>query len=147
MTNYSDKACNYFSEGCNCAQSVLCAFLDKINMDEKTAMKLASSFGGGMGRLREVCGAVSAMFMIAGLLKGYEKAGDDIGKARQYQLIQDLANKFKAEHETIICRELLGLDGADTPVPTKRTPEYYASRPCENFIRTASKIIEAELLD
>ncbi len=147
MTKYSDKACNNFLNGCNCAQSVLCAFAEKVGMDEKTAMKLASSFGGGMGRLREVCGAVSAMFMIAGLLKGYDTAGDDIGKTRQYQLVQNLAKKFKDCHETIICRELLGLDGEDNPIPTKRTPEYYASRPCENFIRTASEIIEAEFLN
>ena len=147
MTKYSDIACENFQNGCNCAQSVLCAFADKVGFDKKTAMKLASSFGGGMGRLREVCGAVSAMFMIAWLLKGYETAGDDIGKTRQYQLIQDLAKKFKKEHETIICRELLGLDGEDNPIPSKRTPEYYASRPCENFIRTAAEIIEAELLN
>ena len=147
MANYSDKACENFLSGCNCAQSVLCAFAGKIGLDEKTAMKLASSFGGGMGRMREVCGAVSAMFMIAGLLKGYEKAGDDIGKTRQYQLVQNLANKFKTQHGTIICRELLGLDGADNPVPSKRTSQYYAERPCEDFVRTAAEIIETELLN
>ena len=102
MTNYSEKACENFRNGCNCAQSVLCAYADEVGLDEKTAMKLASSFGGGMGRLREVCGAVSAMFMIAGLLKGYDTAGDDIGKTRQYQLVQNLAKKFKDFHETII---------------------------------------------
>lgn len=147
MTNYSEKACENFRNGCNCAQSVLCAYADEVGLDEKTAMKLASSFGGGMGRLREVCGAVSAMFMIAGLLKGYSVAGDDIGKTRQYQLIQDLAAKFKEQYGTIICRELLGLDGADNPVPSKRTQEYYESRPCESFIRTAAEIVEKELLN
>ena len=146
MVNHSDKACNNFLNGCNCAQSVLCAFSDITGFDEETSMKLASSFGGGMGRLREVCGAVSAMFMIAGLLKGYDRAGDDIGKHRHYQLIQDLANKFRDKHETIICRELLGLEGEDSPKPSKRTPEYYQSRPCEQFIKTASEIIEQELL-
>lgn len=147
MTNYSDKACNNFLNGCNCAQSVLCAFTDITGLNEKTSMRLASSFGGGMGRLREVCGAVSAMFMIAGILKGYENAGDDIGKTRHYQLIQELAKKFKAKHGTIICRELLGLDGEDNPIPSLRTPEYYASRPCEQFIRTASIITEKEFLN
>jgi len=147
MSEYSDKACKNFLNGCNCAQSVLCAFADKVGLDNKTAMKLASSFGGGMGRLREVCGAVSAMFMIAGLLKGYEKAGDDIGKTRQYQLVQNLANKFKSQHGTIICRELLGLDGADNPIPSKRTSEYYADRPCEGLVKTAAEIIESELLN
>lgn len=147
MTTFSDKACENFLNGCNCAQSVLCAFSDKIGMDEKTLMRLGSSFGGGMGRLREVCGAVSAMFMIAGLLKGYDIAGNDIGKTRHYQLVQELAKKFKEKHETIICRELLGLDEADNPIPSKRTPEYYESRPCESFIRTAAEIIETKILD
>ena len=146
MTNYSDRACKNFTNGCNCAQSVLCAFSEKVGLDESTAMKLASSFGGGMGRLREVCGAVTGMFMIAGLLKGYQSSGDDIAKARHYQLIQDLAGKFKEKHGTIICRELLGLDGEDNPVPSKRTSEYYSSRPCEQFIRTAAEITEQELL-
>lgn len=147
MGKYSEIASDNFLEGCNCAQSVLCAFSDKIGLDHKTCMKLASSFGGGMGRLREVCGAVSAMFMVAGLLKGYEKAGDDIGKTRQYQLTQDLAKKFKEEHGTIICRELLGLDGEDNPIPSKRTAQYYSERPCEEFVKTASEIIEKTLLN
>lgn len=142
MKKYSDIASYNFHAGCNCAQSVLCAFSDKIGIDERTCMKLASSFGGGMGRLREVCGAVSAMFMIAGLLKGYEIAGDDIGKTRQYQLVQDLAKKFKAKYGTIICRELLNLSGEDSPVPSKRTAEYYDSRPCAEFIKTAAEIME-----
>ena len=147
MGIYSDKAGENFTNGCNCAQSVLCAFADVVGLDNKTAMKFASSFGGGMGRMREVCGAVSAMFMIAGMLKGYEVPGDDIGKTRQYQLVQELAKKFKEKYGTIICRELLGLDGEDNPIPSARTSEYYASRPCENFVRTASEIIEQELLN
>ena len=147
MAEYSERAGNNFLNGYNCAQSVLCSFSDKIGIDEKTCMKLASSFGGGMGRLREVCGACSAMFMIAGLLKGYQFAGDDVGKARQYQLVQDLAAKFKEKHGTIICRELLGIEGSDNPIPSKRTEEYYAARPCESFVRTAAEIIEAELLN
>lgn len=146
MENRSDKASEKFLNGCNCAQAILCSFCDVTGIDEETSMKLASSFGGGMGRLREVCGAVTSMFMIAGLIKGYTVPGDDIGKTRQYQLVQELAKKFKDRHGTIICRELLGLDSEDNPIPSKRTPEYYASRPCENFIRTAAEIIETELL-
>ena len=147
MTNFSNKAEDNFTNGCNCAQAVLCAFSDIIGFDNKTAMRLASSFGGGMGRMREVCGAVSSMFMIAGMLKGYDIAGDDIGKTRQYQLVQELAKKFKESHGTIICRELLGLDGSDNPIPSARTAEYYASRPCKIFVRTAAEIIEKELLN
>ena len=147
MSKYSDIASDNFLKGCNCAQSVLCTFSNEVGLDKKTCMKLASSFGGGMGKLREVCGAVSGMFMVAGLLKGYEKAGDDLGKTRQYQLIQDLAKKFKEKHGTIICRELLGLDGEDKPIPSKRTAQYYAERPCEEFVKTASEIIEKTLLN
>jgi len=147
MDKNTQKACDNFINGCNCAQSVLCAYSEKLGLDEKTCMKLASSFGGGMGRLREVCGAVSAMFMIAGLIKGYDVAGDDIGKARHYQLIQNLAKEFKNKHDTIICRELLNIEGEDNPIPSKRTPEYYNDRPCLEFIKTASEIINSKLID
>ena len=101
-----------------------------------------------MGRLREVCGAVSAMFMVAGILKGYTEPADDEIKAKHYALIQDLASEFKSKYNTIICRELLDLPpGTDSPVPSKRTDEYYQKRPCEDFIRTAGEIIEAKLLN
>lgn len=89
-------------------------------MDFDTALKLSSSFGGGMGRLREVCGAVSAMFMIAGLKYGYTSPNDDITKAEHYERIQKLAEEFKKNNKTIICRELLGLDvKQDSPIPEK----------------------------
>lgn len=161
-------AAENFKKGYNCAQSVLLAFQKEVGLDEKTVLKLASSFGGGMGRLREVCGAVSAMFMVAGLLKGYDSPNDDIAKALHYELIQNLAEEFKKCHRTIICRELLGLENSkaqpvltDTValflknaskeenfshIPSKRTEEYYASRPCEAFIRTAAEIVEKKLL-
>ena len=147
MGIYSEKAANNFRKGYNCAQSVLLAFADKVGLKEDEALKLASSFGGGMGRLREVCGAVSAMFMIAGFLKGYTEPNNDIVKANHYKLIQDLATEFKSKHGTIICRELLGLDGTEfSPIPSARTDEYYKERPCEEFIRCASEIIEEELI-
>ncbi|MBR1776432.1 C_GCAxxG_C_C family protein [bacterium] len=148
MSFYSDKAGENFRNGCNCAQAVLCAFSEYTGLSIEESMKLASSFGGGMGRLREVCGAVSAMFMIAGILKGYSVAGDELGKTRHYQLIQHLASKFKDKHETIICRELLSLQSVeDSPIPSARTEQYYKERPCENFICTAAEIIESELLN
>ena len=147
MGIYSENACKYFKEGYNCAQSVLLAFAPAVNLDNETALKLSSSFGGGMGRLREVCGAVSSMFMIAGILKGYISPVNDDAKAKHYELIQDLATKFKTECGTIICRELLGLEeGSDSPIPSKRTAQYYKERPCEEFIKIASEIIEKELL-
>lgn len=134
-----------FLEGYNCAQSVFLVYAEKYGFDKETALKLSSSFGAGMGRLREVCGAVSAMFAIAGLEKGYVEPNNDEIKAQHYALIQKLAEKFKQEHGTIICHELLGLaEGADTPVPSKRTEQYYKDRPCAYFIQTACEIIDSE---
>ena len=147
MGIYAEKACNNFRIGYNCAQSVLLAFADKVNLSEDTALKLASSFGGGMGRLREVCGAVSSMFMIAGLLQGYTTPNNDDIKGEHYTHIQNLGKKFQRECGSIICRDLLGLsEGADEPTPSKRTDEYYQSRPCENCIKVAAEIIESEIL-
>ena len=147
MGIYSEKAANNFRKGYNCAQSVLLAFADKVGLKDEEALRLASSFGGGMGRLREVCGAVSAMFMIAGFLKGYTEPNNDIVKANHYKLIQDLATEFKSKHGTIICRELLGLDGTEfSPIPSARTDEYYKERPCEEFIKCAAEIVEEDLI-
>ena len=147
MGIYSEKAANNFREGYNCAQSVLLAFANQVGLKEDESLKLASSFGGGMGRLREVCGAVSAMFMIAGILKGYTEPNNDIVKANHYKLIQDLAAEFKLKHGTIICRELLGLDGTEfSPIPSARTDEYYKERPCEEFIKCAAEIVEEDLI-
>ena len=147
MDNYSEKAVNSFRNGYNCAQSVLLTFAGKIGLTDDEALRLASSFGGGMGRLREVCGAVSAMFMIAGFLKGYTEPNNDIVKANHYKLIQDLAAEFKLKHGTIICRVLLGLDGTEfSPIPSARTDEYYKERPCEEFIKCAAEIVEEDLI-
>ena len=148
MKDYSEIAAHNFLTGYNCAQSVFLTFADRYNINPETALKLSSSFGGGMGRLREVCGAVSAMFMIAGLEKGYIAPADMEAKTQHYKLIQELANEFKSEFDTIICRELLGLPpGADEPEPSERTEEYYHSRPCEKFIRYGGKIIQTKLLN
>lgn len=147
MGKYAQKACENFREGYNCAQSVLLAFSDITGFDKETTLKLSSSFGGGMGRLREVCGAVSSMFMIAGILKGYTTPNDDDIKGNHYALIQDLGNKFKSECGSIICRDILGLeDGADSPTPSKRTDQYYQERPCEHCIQIAAEIIEEQLM-
>ena len=145
MNDKEKIAEDLFKQGYNCAQSVLGAFYNEIGMSFDEALKLSSSFGGGMGRMREVCGAVSSMFMIAGIKKGYISPNDDITKEKHYTLIQNLAEKFKKEHGTIICRELLG-ENDNSPAPSKRTEQYYQERPCENFIKTAAKIIEENLL-
>ncbi len=139
---YSEKAGELFRSGYNCAQSVFCAFADELGIDFETALKLSSSFGGGMGRLREVCGAVSSMFMIAGLKYGYITPANDRIKAEHYARIQYLAKEFMDKNKTIICRELLGLDVKyDSPIPLKRTEQYYKSRPCERLVKEAAEII------
>ena len=149
MTKKKKKSRENFENGYNCAQSVFITYAEKFGFDKETALKLSSSFGGGMGRMREVCGAVSAMFMIAGLAKGYTENNNDDVKAKHYELIQDLAQKFKEKHGTIICRELLGLEkDEDTSyIPTKRTEQYYQERPCENFVADACEIIDKYILN
>jgi C_GCAxxG_C_C family probable redox protein len=146
MKDYSQIAVENFENGYNCAQSVFLSYAQDFGIDKEMALKLSSSFGGGMGRLREVCGAVSAMFAIAGLQKGYTSNDDDEVKAKHYELIQKLAEEFKKEHNTIICRELLELnEQVSSPIPSKRTEEYYQERPCARFIETACKLISKEL--
>lgn len=148
MDNFSKIACDNFHKGYNCAQSVLLTFAPKIGLDEQMALRLSSSFGGGMGRLREVCGAVSAMFMIAGILKGYTSCNDDISKQKHYELIQTLANEFKTKQGSIICREILEEENSPiSSIPSKRTAEYYKTRPCNNCIKIAAEIIENQLLN
>lgn len=145
MKTHEQQARKNFLNGYNCAQSVFLAYAEELGFDRETALKLSSSFGGGMGRLREVCGAVSAMFMIAGLKKGYTENNNDEVKAKHYELIQKLAKEFETEHGSYLCHDLLGLDGADNPIPSKRTKEYYNERPCEEFIATACKILDRNL--
>ncbi len=135
-----------FKQGYNCAQSVFLAYAQDYGFDKETALKISSSFGGGMGRLREVCGAVSSMFMIAGLESGYVENNNDTKKAQHYELIQKLGNTFKKENGSIICRELLGLDEeTSSPIPSKRTQQYYQTRPCEEYVASACRIIDKYL--
>lgn len=143
MTKKAETAKNLFLEGYNCSQSVFGAFADELGIDFETAMRLASSFGGGMGRMREVCGAVSGMFMAAGLKYGYSDPHDQNAKAKHYKLIQDLASQFREENGSIICRELLHLPaGPDLPVPQSRTAEFYRKRPCAELVECAASILE-----
>ncbi len=132
-----------FKNGYNCSQSILLAFADMIPVDREILSRMASSFGGGMGRLREVCGSVSGMFMVAGFLYGY--AGPETGqvKADHYARIQELASRFEEKHGTIVCREMLGLTVRhDVPTPEARTQEYYKKRPCGEIIGDAAEILE-----
>lgn len=140
---HSEKAAKLFCSGYNCSQAVFAAFCDVTGIDEKTALKLSSSFGGGMGRLREVCGAVSGAFMVAGILYGYDIPNDNTVKKEHYSLIQDIANRFKQQNNTIICRELVkGLAKDTLPSPTVRTENFYKTRPCLRFVITAADILD-----
>jgi C_GCAxxG_C_C family probable redox protein len=141
--NNPDCAVKLFREGYNCSQAILGVYCDKLNLDFKTAIKLSSSFGGGMGRLREVCGAVSSMFMIAGLKYGYTDPKNISLKQKHYELIQKLAERFKDKNGSIICRELLVLNlHHDSPSPDERTEEYYNKRPCTEIIKSTAAIID-----
>ena len=143
---HREKAIEYFRAGYNCAQAVFAAFCDVTGYSEKEALMLASSFGGGMGRMRETCGACSAMFMVAGVLKGYTDISTDAPKKEHYERIQKMAAEFKREHGTITCRELLVTLKPDSkPTPSARTEEYYRVRPCARFIYEMARLTEEEL--
>lgn len=143
MIDHAALAEQYFRSGCNCSQSVICAFSDCTGLDYDTSMKLGSSFGGGFGRLREVCGAFSAACLIAGLLWGYTDTSDKTLKAAHYALIQDMAARFKAVHGTLICREMLaGIESSSDPNPSDRTEEYYSKRPCPKIAASAAGILD-----
>lgn len=134
------KAAELFLQGYNCAQAVAVAFCDVTGMEEKQAAKMASAFGGGMGRLREVCGAVSGMFMVLGQLYGYDNC-DDSKKKELYRQVQELAEKFRQQAGSIVCREILKNPPSD-PNPTPRTAEFYKVRPCARMVMLASQLMD-----
>ena len=135
------KAMELFVEGYNCAQAVAVAFCDITGLDEKTTARMVSPYGGGMGRLREVCGAVSGMFFVLGYLYGYDNADADETKKELYCRVQDLAGQFREKCGSIICRELLDNPPSD-PNPSPRTAEYYKDRPCAILVKTAAELMD-----
>ena len=144
---HADRAEALFRQGYNCSQSVFAAFADVVGMSVEEAAQLASPFGAGFGKLREVCGAVSGMTMLAGKLKGYSDPKAREEKVELYKLIQKMCAEFEEKEGSIICRELLGLEkGEDLGEPAVRTEEYYRSRPCVGACRTAAEIAEKYLL-
>ena len=143
--NIADRAEALFMEGYNCSQAVFGAIAEEYGMDFETAMKISSSLGGGMGRLREVCGACSGAFLGAGLAKGYSTPEKGSVKADHYALIREMADEFKAVHGSIVCREILGKNAEIGGTPEARTSEYYAKRPCVRCIRTAAEIFERKI--
>ena len=144
-----EKAKALFKEGgYNCCQAVVLAYNDIFGIDDDTAAALSSGFGGGMGRMREVCGSVSGMVMLAGLVRPSTDPSDKAGRIGNYALVQEVAAEFKALNGSIICRELLGLAPvSESPVPSDRTPEYYKKRPCEELVGISARIIGKKIQD
>ena len=139
MSEKSEKAKELFKSGYNCSQAVLGVFCEELGLDFETAVKISSSFGGGMGRMREVCGTVSGMFMAAGL--AFSTPDND--KAKQYAIVQELAKRFKEKNGSIVCRELLqGIESSTSPVPSERTETYYKKRPCIELVGDSVEIFE-----
>lgn len=148
MESRVEEVVRTFESGYTCAQAVFVTYADLFGLDRETALRLSSPMGGGIGRMREVCGAVSSMALLAGLKEGNTDPDNEEGKERIYLLARKLAERFKERHGTIICRELLGIEGMEESAkPSARTKEYYASRPCSRLVATAGEIIEEMLLE
>ena len=144
--DHGEEARRLFMMGYNCAQSVFCAFRDETGLSLDESARLSSSFGGGMGRLREVCGGVSSALLALGAICGYDVPGDDMAKRAHYKLVQDYARRFKEMNGTIVCRELLR-DVPVTPgdIPEARTPEFYTRRPCLRLVGEAATLLDEML--
>ena len=137
-----ERAKELFHQGFNCSQAVFAACADIYGIeDEALALRLAASFGGGIGRMRQTCGAACGMFLLAGLQNGSAIPGDAEGKKNNYTLVQDLAAKFKNENGSLICAELLGIaPKPQTPTPEARTEAYYQKRPCVEMVASAVRM-------
>lgn len=143
MKSRVEDAAALFLSGYNCCQSTFVPYAEQLGMGREQALKLSCSLGGGMGRMREVCGAVSGMALIAGLVCGNTDPHNQEAKTKNYETVRKMAEEFKKQHQTIICREILGLQEAEkSAAPSERTPEYYKARPCVRMVETAAKIIE-----
>ena len=145
MKDHGKIAEELFYEGYNCSQAVLLAFEDLTGLEKKTAAMLSSSFGGGLGRMREVCGAVSGAVMVLGLFKGYSDPKSHSEKVAHYRLIQDFAARFKKKNGSIICRDLLNGVAKEGLIPEERTKEFYQKRPCPALVRQAAEIVDEML--
>lgn len=147
MSVKGDRAYELFKQGYNCAQAVFGAFAEELGIDFDTAVRLSSGFGGGIGRMREVCGTFTGLTMAADMLYGYADPSDAETKKELYERIRALADKFREDNGSIICRELLGLQQAESSaVPEKRTEEYYKKRPCAELCRYAAELLEQYIL-
>ncbi len=141
--NHGEEARRLFLSGYNCAQAVFCAFCDETGLDIGAAARLSSSFGGGMGRLREVCGTVSGALMALGTLCGYDDPNHPEAKKAHYRLVQEYARRFREKNGSIVCRELLkNVPVTPGGIPEERTPEFYARRPCLRLAGEAAAILD-----
>lgn len=145
----AQKAVELFKSGCNCSQAVVCAFCDLFGIDETSAMRLSEGMGGGMGRMRLTCGAVSGMSMVAGMALSDGIAGDTMTRKRVYEAVQKMAGEFKDKNGSVICSDLLGnnLPKDGSAEPTKRTESFYKKRPCIGCIEDCANIIEKYLIE
>ena len=138
----AERAVELFKEGYNCSQSVVAAFADMYGFTHQQALKMSASFGGGIGRMRQTCGAACGLFLLAGLETGCTEGKNKDGKEANYKLVQELAEEFRKRNGSLMCNQLLGLDkNAPTPAtPEARTAEYYKKRPCVKMVEEAAKI-------
>ena len=145
-----EKAGRLFKEeGYNCCQAVVLAYCDVFGLDEKTTASLTSGFGGGMGRMREVCGTVSGMTFLSGMICPAADPSVKTSRTANYALVQEMAEDFRKINGSIVCKELLGLvpmgscspAPKESPEPSDRTPEYYKKRPCEELVGISARII------
>ena len=138
------RAVDYFMQGYNCSQSVVAAFSDLYGLDETMAKRIAAGFGGGVGRMRMMCGAVSGIVMLVGLECGQTEGSDREGKSACYKVVQDLLAKSKEENGSLICAEILGIKGYEKAqssyIASARTAEYYKTRPCAAKVESAARI-------
>lgn len=143
-----ERARELFLEGYNCSQSVFCAFCHRFGIDEETAKKISAGLGGGVGRMREVCGAVSASAMVLGSLCAATDGNDSDRKKKNYDLVREFSERFTAIHSSVVCRELIKLPAKmeETAKPDDRTAEYYKKRPCLKIVEDAAEILE-ELIE
>lgn len=137
-----EKAVALFKEGFNCSQAVVAAFADKYGFTQEQALRMSASFGGGIGRMRETCGAACGLFMLAGLKKGCTEGANREGKAANYALVQELAKEFVNRNGALKCADLLGLSQKEPVIstPEARTDKYYAKRPCVKMVEEAARI-------
>lgn len=136
------KAVELFNSGYNCSQSVVTAFADLYGFSREQALRMSASFGGGIGRMRETCGAACGMFLLAGLDTSATDPDDRMGKSENYRIVQQLAERFKAETGSLVCAELLGLRKPATPDPVaeERTARYYQKRPCPHMVELGARL-------